>query len=1010
MCESTEPQRSARIAELAQQARQAYAAALAGAHPWWTAVVLTASSARQADRFQREIGQRLSRGALPGQTRYLVVADPGDRRAGSGGATLHALRALVEAAAPTAESLQWWAAQRVLMIHAGGESRRLPQYSLSGKLFGALPARTPWGEPSTVFDEFLALSAPWAARLPAGLLVASGDVLLVAEPDSIAFDQPGVLGIAVRQPAETGTRHGVYILGESNRVYAYLQKPSLSGIRAAGGELPDGEVALDSGLLCFDSGLAASLAGFAATLDWRSTPSLDLYRHFTLALTGQWRPGEDDDPTLGALARILAGARFTACLASGGFTHVGTTSHLRNLIAGGGDFSGLHSAGRRLGTEVGAMLRSSGVVLDSILASGEVGPRALVIECSLDRPLHAAPGSVLHGLEGLEDAVEVPEDTVLHQVPVRLPGGAKATVIRAYGVADNPRDPLDGGATWFGRPIAAVLADLDLSSEEVWKGIDPADRCLWNAQLFPAGVPSSAWSCARWFLGLASDWSPGRWTAALRLSLESSTDLADETELAEARSRRARAHWELAACRLALDGADIRPMLTQSPGLASLSAVALRLESGGRDLTPAQPTRAASLYWQASMFRAQEGQELAAQQDRAKSFELVAEAVSRWMSAPAPPPGLAFRHREVTVTAPVRLDFGGGWSDTPPFCLDWGGAVLNAAITLDGGNPIETSIRRTDQSRIECCVSGSGARAVYSTIEELHTAPGPGDPFAIPRLALRMTGLFPAGRSLAETLCALGGGLEISTAVRLPMGSGLGTSSILAATALAAIHEMLGLPLPPQALSDRVIELEQRMGTGGGWQDQAGGLFPGLKLISTGPGERQRLRIREIALPPGRQAEFEARLVLVYTGITRVAKGLLQEVVGRYLARETHAVEVLHSIKTLALEMAYAVEVGEWDYFGDLIRRHWELNQKLDPHTTNAPVESMLAAFEPHILGAKLAGAGGGGFLILVTRGSDSTAAIRALVAERFAPAGAAVHDWRLAKAGLRILHAKLET
>jgi fucokinase len=161
------------------------------------------------------------------------------------------------------------------------------------------------------------------------------------------------------------------------------------------------------------------------------------------------------------------------------------------------------------------------------------------------------------------------------------------------------------------------------------------------------------------------------------------------------------------------------------------------------------------------------------------------------------------------------------------------------------------------------------------------------------------------------------GGIEIKTDVDVPMGSGLGTSSILAATVLRALAEMSGESLDTQALSNRSMRLEQMMTTGGSWQDQAGGIFPGAKLVSSGPGLRQRLRVQPVGCSGEKEREFEERLILYFTGIRRIAKGLLQQVVGRYLARETATVQVLHSIKTLAMEMAYAMQEGDWDYRGN---------------------------------------------------------------------------------------------
>lgn len=213
----------------------------------------------------------------------------------------------------------------------------------------------------------------------------------------------------------------------------------------------------------------------------------------------------------------------------------------------------------------------------------------------------------------------------------------------------------------------------------------------------------------------------------------------------------------------------------------------------------------------------------------------------------------------------------------------------------------------------------------------------------------------------------------------------------------------MGAAPDDQALNRRVMRLEQLMTAGGGWQDQVGGIFPGAKLVATGPGLSQRVRVQPVPWTNGRAAELESILVLYYTGIRRVARGLLRQVVGRYLARETTCVQVLHSIKTLAMEMAYAMQEGDWDHLGNLLDRHWRLNQLLDPNTTNAPINALLDTVRPLIRGAKLAGAGGGGFLILLARSPEAAEELRKLLRGDQASSGGAVYDWRIAGEGLRI-------
>jgi len=1001
------------LAEIARRSRAAYVERIAGRGrtAWWTAVVVTASSARQAERYRDEVRRRREQGTIPGGVRYLVVPDLNDLRIGSGGATINALRVLAEEAGldPSAGALEsWWEQQRVFMIHSGGDSRRLPQYSLSGKLFSALPVTTPWGEVSTVFDEFLALSTAWAERLPCGLVVASGDVILTFDATQLDWTRPGVCGVALAQPVEVGSQHGVYILGDSGRVYSFLQKPSAAEVQAAGGLLADGRVALDTGLLRFDPSIAArlTLLGHGAS----RLPVIDLYEHVSMALTGQWMPGPDDDPAYLKLADALSGVPFCCSLVPGDFTHVGTTQAFRRLFTEETNFSGLYAVQQRLGAVTPPGVRSAGVIIDSVLAGGgELGSAAMAIECDLQHPVRAARGAILHGLTDLPTPVEAPEDTVIHQVPVALPDGRRGVVIRVYGVADDPKAGiLRGNATWLGRPVPLALKNLGIDPEEVWPGIPPSARTLWNAQLFPLGTLAQAWECARWMLGLTAETAPPEWRTLERLSLASSAKWADTQALADQRNRRMQAYWQLAALSLAQSGTDVRPLLAHAPGIRSLAATGKALFEDARRLEPSAPTDAASRYYQASLFLRQAGLDDPAGQAYAAAFAAVERAVLQGDCGTAALSEASCRQwlrESVTVSAPPRIDMGGGWSDTPPFCLDWGGTVLNMAVALDGEYPIRATLTRLKEPVVRC-VAGEGgdiaSTAVYRSVEELLAPPEPGSPFSIPRTALKMIGLVSPGLSLARGLEALGGGIEIRTEVNLPMGSGLGTSSILAAAVLRALADMLGLPLTDNQLSDLVMCLEQRMTTGGGWQDQAGGIFPGAKLVMSGPGLRQRLRVEPVGWTEDRKAAFARRFLLYYTGIRRVAKDLLRQVVGRYLAREVHAVQVLHSIKTLATEMAYALREGEWDYLGALIDRHWELNQVLDPHTTNAPINTMLQEVRPHISGAKLAGAGGGGFLMLLAKDEDEASRLRRKLRAPSATLPGRLYDFEITGQGLR--------
>lgn len=961
---------SAPLSSITQAARRRYSALLAGSPevPWWTAVVLTASSERQARAYESEIVQRRAQGLLPPGVPFLVVPDPEGVRLGSGGATVHALQTLAARLGAPVANERWWQGQRVLLLHSGGDSRRLPQYSPSGKIFSPLPVRGPGGTPSTIFDETLALSTLWAARIPSGVVAGAGDVLLIFDPDRLDWARPGVSGAGLLQPAEVGARHGVYVAGPKGRVLSFLQKPSLAESRNAGACLADGRLAVDTGLLCFHPSAAARLCRLASRSE---AEPFDLYYHLPRFLTGQLRFGTQADPLFRQLGRLFAGVPFHCDLVEGEFTHIGTTSLFRHLLTEDTDFARLYAARQRLGLVAPEGVRSHGVIIESVLDQVTVAPRAIVLESVLNGPAEIGAGAIVHGLEGGNTAqLAVPPDVVLHQVPVREPCGGAGTVVRVYGVEDDPkRCP----AEWFGRPAVETLAALRMDPEEVWPGVPAAERTLWNALIFPVTTPEEALAAARWMLGVSPGPAPftrSRWRKLKRASLASSAAMADENVLAASRLERTRRLWERAAVELALDGSDVRPLLAQAPGVVSLAAVARKLASG-----PDDPSRS----WLASLFFGQAGLEEEADRCRKSAFAIIERRVAPSAgTAPAFPRLDGWQRESVRVTAPARIDLGGGWSDTPPFCLDWGGTVLNAALLLDGASPIETRITRLAEPVLEIAPGGGIRPLRLKTTAALLAAPGPGDPYSLARTALRMTGVFSPGAPLARTLAGLGGGLRIETAVNLPMGSGLGASSILAATLLQALAAIGATPLGNDALCDLVLELEQRMSTGGGWQDQAGGIFPGMKLLSSSPGAPQRVRCQLLDWNAARRAEFERLLVLAPTGIARVARNLLQQVVGRYLARETAALQVLHSIKTLALEMGHALREGAWDHLGGLLDRHWELNQILDPHTTNPAIDQQLAEARPWIRGAKLAGAGGGGFFIMLARDEAAARALRA--------------------------------
>jgi fucokinase len=349
---------------------------------------------------------------------------------------------------------------------------------------------------------------------------------------------------------------------------------------------------------------------------------------------------------------------------------------------------------------------------------------------------------------------------------------------------------------------------------------------------------------------------------------------------------------------------------------------------------------------------------------------------------------------EVHVELPVRVNWGGGWTDTPPYCNENGGVVINAAISLKGILPIQITVRRLPEYVVEFESQDIGVHGVVRTKEEIQACHDPYDPFALHKAALIACGIIPldgeetaqeknadaesafrsspsetSDESLEQILKRLGGGIYLSTqVVGIPKGSGLGTSSILAGACVTGLFEFLGLEKEKEEIYEIVLCMEQIMSTGGGWQDQVGGLTNGIKLITTKPGIAQQIQVEQVRVPESAMQELSERFALIYTGQRRLARNLLREVVGSYIGARPESIEALREMKPTAALMAFYLEQGDIDAFGALLNRHWELSKQLDAGCTNSCIDQIFLSCEDLISAKFLAGAGGGGFLMVLLK------------------------------------------
>ncbi|MBR5838433.1 MAG: hypothetical protein IKZ84_07790, partial [Victivallales bacterium] len=214
-----------------------------------------------------------------------------------------------------------------------------------------------------------------------------------------------------------------------------------------------------------------------------------------------------------------------------------------------------------------------------------------------------------------------------------------------------------------------------------------------------------------------------------------------------------------------------------------------------------------------------------------------------------------------------------------------------------------------------------------------------------------------------------GGGFVMHSEVTgVPKGSGLGTSSILSAACVKAVFDFMGIPYTEDDLYSHVLCMEQIMSTGGGWQDQVGGVTEGIKYITSLPGIDQQLNVQHIILPQSTKDELEERFALIYTGQRRLARNLLRDVVGRYVGNEPDSLYALNEIQRVAALMRFELERGRIDEFAKLLNYHWELSQKVDAGSTNTLIDQIFASITEFIDGRMICGAGGGGFLQVILK------------------------------------------
>ncbi len=932
---------------------------------------------------------------------WLTSSDPPGGSVGSGGGTAHLLAEAWRVSGGSLTFSEWLHKSRKMIVHGGGQSRRLPAYAVLGKPFLPLPILR--GEDGQRLDQtLLDFQKPVfdavldAAPASYAVAVASGDVLLRFAPLTRPLPEADVLALGMPATPEMAQSFGVFFFRRDTpgELAFFLQKPSADRIRT----LSDDHLFLvDTGLWLLSERAVAALMGQCgwdygtqAFRGGRVAP-YDLYARF--------------GPALGAAASApdaaLSGLSAVALpLAKSEFYHLGTS---RQMIA---------SAARLQNRErVGQAWSEAGRNPDQFVLNSVFDPpvrQAANHTLWVDNAVIPASWRIAHDhvLTNVPDndwAVTLEPGVCLDFVPV----GETDTCVRVYGLDDAFRGPTGEAATlWLGRPAPDWFAKRGLSSEAAGLALQ-AD--LYDAPLFPVLPPARlSGPFLEWLFAAQPAPSPtyaDLWLNNPRLSAAQINAQANTSRLVRQRNDNLR---------------RILPLMHDRPSRSAffgldLAATARLMEATDIPLPAALPSEApvpALVRMQDSMLRAtvlRARRPDEAKQHEDESFRWLRESLLNDQPLRVRPGRDVLEDQILWGRSPLRFDLAGGWTDTPPYCLQHGGRVLNLAVNLNGQPPVHVYARPTERPELVLRSIDLGLERRLTTYEELDTFAQPDSDFILAKAALALAGFLPRFHTdggyptLATQLSALGGGLELSLLAAAPKGSGLGTSSVLAATILGTLSEFCGLGWDRQTLVTRTLLLEQLVTTGGGWQDQAGSTYAGVKLIETPPGLSQTVSVRWAPDRLFAPSEVGGRMLLYYTGITRLAKTILQDIVRGMFLGDARIMACLRDIGDNALSAYDALQRGSYESLCQCVGESWRLNQALDVGTNPPEVQTIFDQVGDWLSAGKLTGAGGGGYLLLLAKDEAAAARIRESLTSRPPNPRARFVAFSLSETGMQI-------
>ena len=914
-------------------------------YPAWDYIIITASNNFQAKGYDQQIQQRID--FLPKRTKFLTITDEKNERIGSGGATLAALKKIIELEKD-------FKGLRILLIHSGGDSTRTPQYSALGKLFSPIPRVLPDGRSSTLFDEIIISMSSVASRVKEGMVILSGNVLLLFNPLKIDFSS-NIACITFKEKPENAHSHGIILEGKNDYVKKCLQKNNKQILTEIGALDENGFVNINTGILLLSYKFMKALYSLIDSEEKyfkmvNSKVRLNLYVDFlyplteesTLELFCQEKPeGETCDELI--KCRKMIWDEFKK-----------NKFKLKQIKLSPSEMIHFCSIPSIMSLMNEDMVEYRDLGWDNIVnsSSDKISSYNSIItpECSIGNNsyieisyLHEKAkigNNVYLSFVEINDEI-IPDNVILHA----LKQNNGKIICRIFGINDNVKEK-----KIFGKDLFSLPFDINNNVN------------LWNAKIYPEcdSMGEAVSNALNIYKIIHNEGDINLWKKYTKKSLSDFNEV-NTYSLIEWNQRME----NLIKCgkveRLIYDKKNVNNVkgLFSDNKLNEVQQKWLAEKLNNTDFEK----KIRLLYYLGTAIKSEELIN--------RCFKEIKDAiVNKIINESKYNNKCKIIKEKHKVTMPLRVNFAGGWTDTPPYCLENGGVVLNAPILLNNNKPVEVILEKIKEKKIILESKDIDERIEYTSITDLQDINDPFEPFSLQKSCLLSCGIIPIeGGNLDEILDRIGSGFIFrSEIIDIPKGSGLGATSILALACIKAIYEFFGIEYDKNDLYTQVLAIEQIITTGGGWQDQVGGGSRGINIISTEPGIHQKINIKKLKINEKTMEELDNRYFLIYTGERRLARNLLREIESKYIGNVEETIRALKKIKELPEEMAYALESGNIDLLGILLNVHLEYSKILDKGTTNSLIQKIFSVIDDLIVGKMVCGAGGGGFLQIILK------------------------------------------